>query len=69
MLTGGVLVQMAKGEILPVCLGVKRLGRMHMFVALGDQQGLAHVERDVTLDLEPGVITDMGEIVIGIDIL
>ena len=59
----------AQGLFLPPLPGVRGLGGVHVAVALGDQQGLVHVRRDLVFGLGPRIIAGVGEVVIGVHIL
>ena len=59
----------AQGVLLPPGPGVPGLGGEHMAVALGDQQGLAHVRGHRPFGLGPGGAPVVGKVVIGVHVL
>ena len=67
---GGVEhAHMAQGVLLAALPGVVALGRKHVPVVLGDQQGLRHVGRDLVLFPAAGVVALVRKIVVGVHVL
>ena len=58
-----------QGMLLPLHPGVEGLGGEHMAVLLRDQHTLLHIGGDALLRLDTGIVTGVGEIVVGVHIL
>ena len=61
--------RVAQGMLLTLAPGVKALGGEHMPAVLGDEQRLIHIGRYLVLGAAAGILSGVGEVVEGVNIL